>query len=175
MQIADVMFLILDRASSRGEHANWSEVPRDGCSQFAKQGCTQCRWFTLLMLTVSAAWGGVINGVVEEQLKIEFFSLIQYFQMEPHHSLSDSSGVLKYFVQVHFLNKRQSFLIKHFLFFQYFFTLDKDLFVYSSLKKLNKHWKGLGLCLCMLGKFFLLVHDCRQPSPVWTCGPLVVT
>lgn len=39
MHIADVVFLILVRASSRDERANWSSVPGDDCLQFAKLGC----------------------------------------------------------------------------------------------------------------------------------------
>lgn len=61
------------------------------------------------MLTVSAALGRSHKCRGGGVLKIEFFSLIQYFQMEPNHSLSDSSEVLKCFVQALFLNKRQSF------------------------------------------------------------------
>lgn len=43
MHIADMMFLILAKASSRDKCANWNIVPGDGCLQDAKQGCTQHR------------------------------------------------------------------------------------------------------------------------------------
>lgn len=39
MHIADVVFLILVRASSRDERASRSSVPGDGCLQLAKAGC----------------------------------------------------------------------------------------------------------------------------------------
>lgn len=41
MHIADVVFLILARASSGDKRAKWSSVPGDGCLQSAKQGCEQ--------------------------------------------------------------------------------------------------------------------------------------
>lgn len=41
MHIADVVFLILARASSGDKRANWSRVPGEGCLQSAKQGCVQ--------------------------------------------------------------------------------------------------------------------------------------
>lgn len=146
MHIADVVFLILARASSGDKRASWSRVPGDGCLHLpSRAACSTddspswCRLFLRLRR-------GVRNGMVKEQSKIIFSSLIQYFHMELNHSqlwrvemLCSSSF------------SKEPFFKKKIIFFQFFFRIFvfifyKDLFL-TSPEKMNKQWNFPALCL----------------------------